>query len=95
MAENRKGPARRSYKKTVFEDPTCYLCGRPIDMQLPAGLPGSPEMEDIMPVSKGGNPNDIGNLRPSHRSCNQRKGTKPVDVAIRNERARRGTSRIW
>ena len=33
---------------------TCHLCGRPVDKSLPPGLPGSPEVDEIIPVSKGG-----------------------------------------
>lgn len=35
---------------------TCHLCGRPVDKSLPPGLPGSPEVDEIIPVSKGGSP---------------------------------------
>jgi hypothetical protein len=79
----------------VFEDPTCYLCGGTIDIGLPKGLPGSKSMDDLKPVSKDGNPNDIRNQKASHQRCNSQKGALPVDVAIRNARRRRGTSRVW
>ena len=37
---------------------TCHLCGRPVDKSLPPGLPGSPEVDEIIrrlsvPVSGG------------------------------------------
>ena len=81
----------------VYHGDVCYLCGRKIDLKLPKGLPGSPEMEDLIPVSRGGNPLDPDNLRPAHKGCNARKRDKSVEVAIRLEKARseNQTSRIW
>lgn len=32
------------------------------------------ELDEIVPVSKGGSPYDPGNVQPAHRICNQRKG---------------------
>ena len=42
---------------------TCHLCGRPVDKSLPPGLPGSPEVDEIIPVSKGGSPYHQTNIR--------------------------------
>lgn len=52
----------------------CALCGQPIDYSLPAGDPMSYELDEIVPVSKGGSPYDPANVQPAHRICNQRKG---------------------
>lgn len=49
----------------------CHLCGRPVDKSLPAGLPGSPEVDEIVPVSKGGSPYRFDNCRLAHRWCNR------------------------
>lgn len=49
----------------------CGICGRPIDYDLPPGDPMAFEADDIVPVSLGGDPCDINNLRASHRCCNQ------------------------
>lgn len=54
----------------------CHLCGMPIDYSLPAGDPMSYELDEIVPVSKGGSPYDPGNVAPAHRICNQRKGNR-------------------
>lgn len=87
---------RAVLKGTVFAGhPDCYLCGDAIDYSLPRGLPGSPEMDDIIPVSMGGNPVDANNLMAVHKICNQRRGNLPADVAQRNAMARRKTSRVW
>lgn len=52
----------------------CALCGRPIDYSLPAGHPMAYELDEVVPVSRGGDPLDPGNVQPAHRLCNQRKG---------------------
>lgn len=44
------------------------------DYSLPAGHPMSFEVDEIVPVSKGGDPLDFDNTQPTHRVCNQRKG---------------------
>lgn len=54
----------------------CALCGQPIDYSLPAGDPMSYELDEIVPVSKGGSPYDPANVQPAHRICNQRKGNR-------------------
>lgn len=54
----------------------CALCGQPIDYSLPSGHPLSYELDEIVPVSRGGSPVDIDNVQPAHRICNQRKGNK-------------------
>lgn len=78
----------------------CHICGRPIDYSLPAGDPMSFEVDEIVPVSRGGSPIDRGNVLPAHRICNERRGNKsitdmrsamgprPCDVGCR-------TSRRW
>lgn len=54
----------------------CALCGQPIDYSLPAGDPWSYELDEIVPVSRGGSPIDFNNVQPVHRYCNQKKGNK-------------------
>lgn len=36
----------------------CWICGMPIDAALPAGHPLSFELDELVPVSKGGSPTD-------------------------------------
>lgn len=52
----------------------CHLCWQPIDYSLPPGHPMSFEVDEIVPVSKGGDPLDFANTQPAHRICNQLKG---------------------
>ncbi|MFC0264905.1 HNH endonuclease [Alloscardovia macacae] len=57
-------------------EPTCALCGKPINPTIKTPHPMSLEIDEIIPVSKGGNPLDITNCQLTHRACNQTKGNK-------------------
>lgn len=57
----------------------CGICGYEVDKTLPAGTPLSPELDEIIPVARGGSPYDIDNLQLTHRRCNRMKGTKLMD----------------
>lgn len=64
----------------------CWLCGHPIDYSLTTYIdpkdgrekrhPWSFELDEVIPVSKGGDPLDIRNVRPAHRICNQKRSNK-------------------
>jgi 5-methylcytosine-specific restriction endonuclease McrA len=59
----------------------CAICGGFIDYSLPAGHPDSYELDEIIPVSKGGDPYDIENVQPAHRRCNRMKSNKlPIQM---------------
>lgn len=45
----------------------CALCGRPIDYSLRTPDPMSFEVDEIVPVSMGGDPLDWANTQPAHR----------------------------
>ena len=60
---------------------TCHLCGRPVDKSLPPGLPGSPEVDEIIPVSKGGSPYLFSHCRLAHRWCNRVRSNHSVEWA--------------
>ena len=65
------GHRRDSARRTVRSwGRPCAICGRPIDYSLPPGDPWSFEVDEIVPVSKGGSPYDTANLQPAHRRCN-------------------------
>lgn len=68
---------------------TCHLCGRPIDKTLPAGDPWSLEVDEIIPVSKGGSPYQLSNLAASHRACNEYRSNHSVQWAQARLRGRR------
>lgn len=62
----------------------CALCGKPIDYELTTWRdpkdgklkphPMRFEVDEIIPVSRGGDPLEWSNLQPSHRICNQKRG---------------------
>ena len=54
----------------------CAICGKPIDYTLPARHPMSYELDEIIPVSRGGSPIDPDNVRATHRICNEKRGNK-------------------
>src|SRR4051794_3758265 len=69
------GHRRRILRAQVLaEEDTCHLCGKPVDVTLRSGLNESPEIDEIIPVSRGGSPYDRSNVALSHRLCNVRKG---------------------
>lgn len=68
------GSRRKAMRKRVlaYYD-TCYLCGKPVDKTIKTPDPLSPEVDEIVPVSRGGSPTDWNNVRLTHRQCNQLK----------------------
>lgn len=73
------GAARRKVRAWLkAQGRPCHICGRTIDYSLPAGHPMSFEVDEIVPVSKGGSPIDRSNVAPAHRICNERRGDKPL-----------------
>ena len=73
------GHARRQLRAWLkAQGAPCHICGRAIDYSLPAGHPLSFEVDEIVPVSKGGSPLDRANVAPSHRICNERRGNRPL-----------------
>lgn len=57
----------------------CHICGLPIPPDAPAGTPLAFELDELVPVSKGGSPIDPANVAPSHRCCNAWRGSKSID----------------
>lgn len=70
--------AWRAVRKRALEskDPYCAICGRWIDIELPAFQPLSCEVDHIIPISRGGAPYEISNLQLTHLKCNRQKGAK-------------------
>ena len=71
----------------------CGICHRAIDYTLPAGDPMSYELDERIPVARGGDPYDWDNLQPAHRICNERKGARLAKPRARD--LPRQTSREW
>jgi 5-methylcytosine-specific restriction endonuclease McrA len=74
---NANGNARRKLRARLkAEGRPCHLCGLPINYSLPAGGPWSFEVDELVPVSRGGDPLDYSNVDAAHRICNQRRGNR-------------------
>ena len=65
----------------------CWICGLPMDPMRKAGDRLSFELDELVPVSKGGSPVDFDNTAGSHRACNQWRSNKSVELVaqIRSE----------
>ena len=53
--------------RVLREEDDCWLCGKPVDKTLGPYLDGSPEVDEIVPVSLGGDPFARANCRLAHR----------------------------
>ncbi len=72
---NRNGHRRRQVREQVLaEEDVCWLCGGWVDKDLPAGHPMAAEVDEVVPVSLGGNPYDRANCKLAHRLHNQQRG---------------------
>lgn len=70
---NANGHRRRQLRARVLaEEDICWLCGSPVDKTLKTPHPGSPEIDEIIPVSLGGDPLARSNCRLAHRRPVQR-----------------------
>lgn len=67
---------RRVRARVLREEDTCWLCGQPVDKSLKTPHPGSPEVDEIVPVSLGGDPFTRAGCHLAHRLCNVRRGNK-------------------
>lgn len=92
----RNGHRRRELRRWLrSQGLPCHLCGLPIDYSLPAGHPMSFEVDEIVPVSRGGDPLDRSNVAPAHRICNERRGNRPITEPARPRDLLSVTSQEW
>ena len=64
------GHRRNQLRAQVLREEThCWLCGEEVDRTLPPFLPGSPEVDEVVPVSLGGDPLARANCRLAHRQA--------------------------
>ena len=54
-------------RRVLAEEVDCWLCGKPVDKTLKTPDPGSPEVDEVVPVSLGGDPFARANCRLAHR----------------------------
>ena len=87
--EGSRGHRRtKLWHRVRAEGRPCWICqafGKPgeIDYSLPARHPLSFEMDDLQPVSKGGDPCAYANMDAAHRCCNIWRGNKSVAEVMR------------
>lgn len=93
---NANGSARRALRRRVAAmRAPCWICGLGIDYGLPARHPDSYELDELVPVSKGGDPLDPANVAPAHRRCNQWRCAKSVAAVERTRAVARGMGAAW
>ena len=68
----------RNKKKIFASERVCGICGQPVDMSLKYPHPGSPSIDHIIPIDRGGHPSDISNLQLAHWKCNRAKANKLI-----------------
>nr|DAL64718.1 MAG TPA_asm: AcrIIC3 protein [Caudoviricetes sp.] len=54
------------------EEAICWICGGPIDMNLPYLHAQAFTLDHLIPLSQGGDIN--GETKPAHRNCNSKRG---------------------
>lgn len=86
----RPGLRDRIVTRVLYEEDHCHLCGGWVDTTMRAHQPGSPEVDEIIPVSKGGSPVDRDNCRLAHRACNRDRSNEDLDTYLAR---RNGTAR--
>lgn len=93
----RANGSRRSALRREFaaSDAPCWLCGLPIPRGAHHLHPYAMELDEVVPVSKGGDPLDRANIRRAHRCCNQWRGDMDARDAARVADAARSMFGRW
>lgn len=73
---------RKQLRARIFsQQDNCAICGYAVDKRLGPFTPESPELDEKIPIARGGDPYDINNLQLTHRKCNRAKSDKmPVHM---------------
>ena len=91
MASNPRyanGSARRKLRHWLrSQGRPCWICRAfgldgTIDYELPARHPFSFEVDELVPISRGGSPLDRNNVDAAHRVCNQWRGNRSVEEVL-------------
>jgi len=95
MTTNRyaNGHRRRQLRARVLnEEDHCGICGEPVNKMLKTPHPMSPDIDEILPVSRGGDPLLRSNVQLTHMICNRRKSDKLI---VKHNSNTITTSRVW
>ena len=80
LRPDQSGPHRAVYEKNrrrLLKTTThCDICGGEINTNIKWPHPLSPVADHIIPISKGGHPSDLSNMRILHNQCNRAKADK-------------------
>jgi 5-methylcytosine-specific restriction endonuclease McrA len=70
------GHRRRNLRTRILREEThCGICGGEVDKTIPTPDPMSAEIDEIIPISQGGDPLDRANCQLTHRICNRCKSS--------------------
>lgn len=61
----------------------CHLCGYPIHYEAHYMHPHAMVVDELVPVSLGGDPFSLENTAPAHRCCNGWRGNKQLNAKLR------------
>lgn len=76
------GHRRRQVRARVLAAyDVCAICGKPVDKTLKTPHLMSAEVDELIPVSRGGDPYTFANCRLTHRICNRLKSDKTDEHA--------------
>lgn len=96
---DREGAHRQLYEKNkqvIYKtEDICWICGQPVDKSLKSPDPMSKTIDHRIPVSKGGHPSDLDNLRLAHRKCNREKSDKLFYKPAKPKEIKEEVTRDW
>ena len=70
-------------RKCRANNAPCWLCGRPIDYELPKEHPEAFNLDHAIPKSERLDlAEDPKNFRPSHKTCNERRGADVPTIEL-------------
>lgn len=79
MATKMSARYKAQKRATLLErhGPDCWLCGKPLGLDLPRTHARAATLDHVIPRSQGGT-NELTNLRLAHRTCNYRRANAPA-----------------
>jgi hypothetical protein len=77
-------------RRVLAEEDICWLCEKPVDKTLKTPHPGSPEVDEVVPVSFGGDPFARANCRLAHRRLVQQAARQRLRSRRRGRGLREG-----
>lgn len=90
----RQGAVYRRKAKAARESGSCWLCGEAIDLRLKYPHPLSATADHVKALANGGEL--LGQMRPSHKVCNERRGNGQHKADLPKPGARKPVrSREW